>query len=116
MKTYLLNSETSDALCFEDTNKTVSYVKAYSDHVRKVIPIMEDGALKVSEEDVRNVSKGDIVVLFWKNDKYTKNSVIIIKSTEWFENILSEIEFENKRSKRNVILDECDSLYCDNAG
>lgn len=113
MKTYLLNPYTADMLCFEDIDKTVSYVKEYGDHVRKAIPIMEDGALKVSEEDVRNVSKGDIVVLFWGNHDYIKNSVIVIKSPEWFENLLAKIEFENKRSERNILLDECVSEYYD---
>lgn len=116
MKTYLLNPDTSDMLCFEDTDKTVSCVRAFGHHVRQALPIMEDGILKVSEEDVRNVSKGDVVVLFWKNSNYTKSSVIVIKSPEWFENILAEFEFENKRSERSILLDECDSAYCNDAG
>lgn len=113
MKNYVIKHGVR-GMFYVDKNdvNNVGVIEPIASHIDWIYSATEDGTINLPNGTTKEVKKGDFVIVFY-TAPYTNNSVIVIDSKEWKENIQSEEEYrikqrENERDPQNINCESCD--------
>lgn len=106
MNKYITKAGISTLIAFNTETEEVSAVDYLRTHIDWVYQIPEDGVLQ-TENGEKTVKKGDIVIKFYPCREYPITQAIVIRNTEWKNNIKNE-RLYNERLSKECISKECE--------
>ena len=106
MNKYITKPGISALIAFNTETEEVSAVDYLRTHIDWVYQIPEDGVLQ-TENGEKTVKKGDIVIKFYPCREYPITQAIVIRNTEWKNNIKNE-RIYNESLRKECVLKECD--------
>lgn len=111
MRNYVIKPGFRGMFSVDQEKEDYNVVEPMRSHIDWAYVAPEDGVLNISQNEKKEVKKGDIVIAFYSSP-YTKNTVIVIDNEQWKENIQAEEEYENTR-KEQCECDMCEKCECD---
>ena len=107
MNKYITKDGISVLISFNTETEEVSAVDYLRTHIDWVYQIPEDGVLQ-TENGEKTVKKGDIVIKFYPCREYPITQAIVIRNTEWKNNIKNE-RLYNESLRKEFALKENES-------
>lgn len=113
---YFAKPGVSSMIAFNTDTEEINTVDYINSGIDWIYQVPTDGVLQLNNGE-KNVKKGDIVIKFYERTEYNMTPVIVIKSTEWKNNILNKHKYEEEaRLKRDCACEDCaKDLCCDDA-
>ena len=94
MRNYVIKPGYRGMFLINTENEEVDVIDSMSSHIDWVYDVPEDGILKITNGETKEVKKGDKVIVFYTSP-YTKNIAIVVNSAEWNENVILEKEYNS---------------------
>lgn len=115
MKNYVIKPGYRGMFSINTENEEVDVIDSMSSHIDWVYDVPEDGVLKITDGETKEVKKGDKVIVFYSSP-YTKNIAVVVTNAEWDENIKLEEEYKNKqKSDTRCECSDCETC-CNDLG
>lgn len=106
MRNYVIKPGYRGMFSMDKENEEVDLIDSMRSHIDWVYDVPEDGVLKITNGETKEVKKGNKVIVFYASP-YTKNIAVVVDSAEWNENVLLEEEYNNDQKNKSCC-GECD--------